>query len=245
MDYDVESECVVVTATRAYREGEELSLYDGKPNGERMLSTGCLEEGNPSDCLEVEVELVATDGLYRAKREVLEALGLEPKQSVPIFKDKIPGLLLSYLRLSRVQDPTQLMKVRFDEDVIVDEMNEYEVLQLLMGECRTRLGAYMDNLEDDLKALQQPDLVPKERLARQLLLGEKTILQETLNAVRKRLAPIRGIPAKGGKFTDPNQDILDVFETIEGLPNKPKEILDGFLSWARGESDSSKGEKNR
>lgn len=135
-------------------------------------------------------------------------------------------------------------QVRFDEDVIVDQMNEYEILQLLLGECRTRLAAYTNTLEEDVKALQQPDLDPKERLALQLLLGEKNILQGTLTAVRKRLAPIRGIPIKGGSLADPNQDILDVFEAIESLPNKPKEILDGFLGWAKGESDPNKKKNN-
>lgn len=93
------------------RESEELFVYCGQPNGERLLSTGSLEEDNPSDCVELEVDLVPTDGLYKAKMQILEELGLQSKQSFPIYRDKIPGLLLSYLRLSRVQDPTKLMKV--------------------------------------------------------------------------------------------------------------------------------------
>lgn len=30
----------------------------------------------------------------------------------------------------------------FDSDVVLSQMNEYEVLQLLMGDCRERIAAY-------------------------------------------------------------------------------------------------------
>lgn len=49
------------------------------------------------------------------------------------------------------------------------------------------------------------------------------------------MAPIRGIPTKSGNLKDPNQDLLDIFETIEDIPNKPKKILNDFVSWAKGE----------
>lgn len=46
------------------------------------------------------------------------------------------------------------MQVNFEEDVIISQMNEYEVLQLLMGECREALAAYKTSLEEDTKMLQ-------------------------------------------------------------------------------------------
>jgi len=55
--------------------------------------------------------------------------------------------------------------------------------------------------------------------------------------MRNKLAPIRGIPVKSGKLEDPNEDIAQIFETIESIPKAPKELLDGFLSWARGDND--------
>ena len=65
----------------------------------------------------------------------------------------------------------------FEEDRVVSPLNEYEVLQLILGECRVRLGRYRNNAEEDLRALQRGDLSEKERVATELLLGEKTILQ--------------------------------------------------------------------
>jgi histone-lysine N-methyltransferase SETD3 len=63
-------------------------------------------------------------------------------QEFPIFEDRMPLQLLAYLRLARIADPAQLAKVTFDGDVIITPANEYEVLQLLLGECKDRLGAY-------------------------------------------------------------------------------------------------------
>ena len=35
-----------------------------------------------------------------------------------------------------------MAQVTFDKDVILSQANEYEVLQLLLGECKSRLGGY-------------------------------------------------------------------------------------------------------
>lgn len=119
----------------------------------------------------------------------------------------------------------------------LSQVNEYEILQLLMGDCRERLAAYAGSYEEDMKMLQQLDLTPRERLANKLRLGEKKVLSKTMDAMRKRLAPIRGIPTKQGNLTDPNSDLKEIFEFVEGIPSAPMRLLDGVLSWARGEDD--------
>lgn len=63
---------------------------------------------------------------------------------------------------------------------MISPLNEYEVLQLVLGECRVRLGQYKETAESDIKTLQRDDLSPKQRLATQLLFGEKQILQASL-----------------------------------------------------------------
>lgn len=42
-------------------------------------------------------------------------------------------------------------QVSFEQDIILSQMNEYEVLQLLMGDCRERLAVYSSSLEEDIK----------------------------------------------------------------------------------------------
>ena len=136
-------------------------------------------------------------------------------------------------------------QVSFDADVELSQMNEYEILQLLMGDCRDKLSAYGPSIEEETKSLQSPDLTPRERLATKLRLGEMQIVQKTVDAVRRRLAPIRGLPTKAGGMSDPNQDLKEIFDVLEGLPKLPSELFGGLVSWAKGDHDPDWGEKGR
>ena len=236
LDYDPESSSVVLRAARPYSAGQEVQLYDGRPNGELLLATGQLEQGNPADCLTMPAALVAADRLYTSKVQVLEAMGYAPREEFPIFEDRLAVQQLAYMRLARVQDVAQLASVTFDSDVVVSVENEYEVLQLLMGDLRERLQAYAGEAEEEVKDLQRRDLGRRQRLAAALRLGEKRILLGTMAGVRRRLAPIRGIPTKKG-MADPNADFLEMFEMMEAIPAAPKRLFDSLRSWARGDAD--------
>lgn len=258
LDYDEALGAAVLTATRAYSPGDQVLLADGRSSGELLLATGDLYAdddplavaratnsatftANPSECLTVTVGLVPTDRLLTAKRQILEAAGFPPgsgaSQAFPIFADRMPLQLLAYLRLARLQESAQLASVTFDSDVVISQLNEYEVLQLLLGECKERLGAYGSAAEDDLKALQRPESSAREKKAARLRLAEKSVLQGTLDAVRRRLAPIRGVPTKDGSMTEANADLLEIFGAIEALPSVPGKLVGGFMSWARGDND--------
>ncbi|GIL70833.1 hypothetical protein Vretimale_3919 [Volvox reticuliferus] len=243
LDFDGQTNTVVVTAARPFRSGSELLLNDGRPNGELLLATGGLQDGNMADYLDWPAALVPADKYFMLKSQVLETLGFGQRESFPVYADRMPIQLLAYLRLSRLADPALLAKVSFEKDVELSQMNEYEILQILMGDCRERLAAYSKSYEEDVKIAQDPDLAPKERLAVKLRLGEKRIINATMEAVRRRLAPIRGIPTKSGALQDPNSDLKEIFDTIENLPKAPLRLLEGFVSWARGEQDPDWGKK--
>jgi protein-histidine N-methyltransferase len=138
LDYDADRQAAVLVATKRYSPGQEVRLADGRPNGELLLATGTLEPLGPSDCLEMEAGLVAADRLYSAKRQVLESMGYTVPHRFPLFPDRLATQHLAYLRLSRVSDPMQLVSVKFDEDSVVSPENEYEILQLMMGDLRER-----------------------------------------------------------------------------------------------------------
>lgn len=237
LDYDLDKGAAVLTATRPYSAGQEVMIYDGRPNGELLLATGTLEPNNPADFLTMRAGLVPADKLYTAKKEVLTEMGYNAQEVFPIYSDRIAVQQLAYLRFSRIQDPAQLASVTFDKDVIISVENEYEILQLMMADLRDSLQAYAGDFEEDVKVLQRRDLSAKERVAAVLRLSEKQILGGTMTGVRRRLAPIRGIPTKKGGMQDPNADLLEIFDTIEAIPAAPKKLLDGIMSWAKGEQD--------
>lgn len=241
VDYDEGTGRVVVTAGRPYREGQEVLLNDERPNGELLMVTGSIPESNMSDFLYFPASLLAADRYFIMKSQILESIGFSAKDRFPVYADRMPIQLLAYIRLSRVQDPALFAKVSFEQDVVMSQMNEYEVLQLLMGDCRERLAEYTLSLEEDIKINQRQDLSVRDRLAAKLRLSEKRIISTTMDAVRKRLAPIRGIPTKAGGMQDVNSDLKEIFDAVESIPTAPLKILDGFMSWARGEQDPDWG----
>jgi len=329
--------CAVLRCGAApVRAGDEVTLEDGRPNGEFLLATGALpgddvdpaarpagarraasssspaaaavlaaRVDNPSDCLVFPAALLPADRLFAQKAEILAAAGLDPlKQAFPVRRDALPTQLLSFLRLARVQDAAQFARVSFEADVIVSQVNEYEVLQLLMGDCRDRLSAYDTALEEECKYLQgqaqemtaaaragggvglgggigggvgalagvlggggvgnkaaaaaaaggadgsgggdvnsDAERRARERLAARLRAAEKAVLSATTDAVRRRLAPIRGVPTKGGGMRDPNSDLREIFEALEGIPSAPARALDTVRRWSKGEFDPEWNDK--
>lgn len=224
-------------------------------NFEIALQTGEVAPSNPNDVVSYPAFLIPGDPLFPIKKQVLQEEGFSEAQAFPLFADRFPRQLLSYLRLARLQDSAQFAKVTFRSDVVVSESNEYEVLMLMLGDCKERLTAYPQTLEDDLRTLnfsQAPSQPPnrglfssrgeetsseeaarsvaasKERLAAQLRVSEKRILENTITAVRNRLAPIRGIPSKSG-MADPNAEIKEVFGMMEAGFSAPSRILSDFF----------------
>jgi len=238
-DYDFESECVILRSTSKAAANSTVLQIDPlqRNNGELFLNIGLVDSTHPGDYLYMTTEIVTSDRLYTAKKQVLEGMGMSAeKQLFPVYEDRLPTQLYSYLRFARVQDPGELMAVSFEEDKIVSVMNEYEILQLLMGDCRELMSEYNTNEEDELNLLKNVDkkLSLREIETAKLRMAEKKLIGATMTAVRKRLAPIRGIPTKQG-MEDPNQDLLDIFSAIESIPNKPKEMFQDFKKWARGD----------
>jgi histone-lysine N-methyltransferase SETD3 len=214
----------------------------GRNCSDLFLATGVVDQTHVGDFLVMTASTVNTDKLFDAKRQILEGMGMSAdSQAFPVFADRMPLQMLAYLRFARVKEPSELMTVSFEEDRIVSPMNEYEVLQLLMGDAREFLGEYENSSEEfELLQLKEKGLSSRAYTAARVRLQEKKLMNATTNAVRRRLAPIRGIPTKQG-MEDPNADLLEIFDAIENLPNKPKQMYAEFKKWARGDYE----EKNR
>lgn len=226
-DFRGEDNMIVLVADRDYEEGEEVFCSYGveRSNADLLISYGFVPENNKSDFLELTVGLVPADRLFAMKRQLAAEAGFTEKQPFPLFPDRLPTQLLTYVRLSRLQDPALFAKVAFERDSMLTEANEYEVLMLLMGECREKLAAYTGSLEDDMQIVKQKNLSPEEKLAAKLRMGEKSILNAAMASLRNRLAPIRGVPSKGGQMQDPNSDIKELFEVMEKGLSAPRKFF--------------------
>ena len=50
------------------RAGDELRVYDGRPNGEMVLATGSMERDNPADHLTMQARLPPNPASFDASR---------------------------------------------------------------------------------------------------------------------------------------------------------------------------------
>ena len=152
----------------------------------------------------------------------------------------MPEQLLSFLRLSRISDAAELAMINFGQSSrgsnIVSTANEYEILMLMMAECRERLAAYKSpdvddetRLINDLSSKSNDVDRDRELLSSVLRKQEKLILMSTMNGVRQKLMPVRGLtPTKSG-MKDVNDDILEIFEMIEDIPNMPRKFFQSLF----------------
>ena len=156
VDYDAATECVAVTSADDAQQTAKVVMVDplARNSGDLFLATGAVDEDHCGDYLTMTASTVETDRLYSAKKQILEGMGMSAdEQAFPVFADRMPLQLLAYMRFSRVQEPSELMTVSFEEDRIVSPMNEYEVLQLLMGDAREMLAEY-ENSSEEYELLQ-------------------------------------------------------------------------------------------
>jgi hypothetical protein len=121
LDYDPGCSSVVLLATTSLVPGQLVVAADSQQRNSAELLLSGLELGTasfPGDTLTWSASLLATDRLYSAKVATLEAVGLAPADQVfPVCAELgMPMQLLSYLRMSRITDTAELMKVSFDQD---------------------------------------------------------------------------------------------------------------------------------
>ncbi|KAG6540958.1 hypothetical protein Mapa_017679 [Marchantia paleacea] len=231
LDFSTEDEAVVLKVDRDYRVGDQVFVTYGldRPNSDLLISYGFVDPSNPNDYLTIEVELLEADRLKVLKQQILQQAGFDSPQTFPLFPDRFPTQLLTYMRLSRVADVGLFAKIVFDQDVMIDQANEYEILMLLMGECRVALQEYTGSSDEESRIANDKNASIKEKLAAQLRLSEKKILINSMSALRNRLAPIRGIPVKGGGLKDPNADLLEMFDMAEQIASAPSKFLSNIF----------------
>ena len=234
--YCEDRDAAVVLASRAYEAGERVRIlgdarYNDGISTSEMLWTfseitgaggGMADNSysNGDDYILYEASLVETDGLYAAKQSILQGDDMmsqtlsEDGKTVrfPLLMDRMPEQLLSFLRLSRISDPAELALINFGsstaETGIVSTSNEYEVLMLMMADCRERLSRYESSEADDEVRLindlvsQDTTGASKRRLLASILRKqEKNILLSTMNACRQKLLPVRGLAMISWRFS--------------------------------------------
>ena len=243
VDYDDERNACAISATRHIEEGEPLVAFDSaalplerafalrgrlpyRPVADHDLGKTQLD----GDSTEYVAELVETDPLMQAKKEVAATKSLQQSQPFPVFGSQLPAQLYAFLRLARLQEAGELTKVELERDTPVSQLNEYEALQRLLADLRERLYSFpKPGIDEELRIAKRTDSsASRERdvLAAELRYREKEVLRRAMQTVRDKLAPVRGVPTKDGKIENPNADLNEIFETLEAPFRAAKGFFD-------------------
>ncbi|KAK1319344.1 hypothetical protein QJS10_CPB04g01761 [Acorus calamus] len=187
---------VELVVDRPYKAGEPIAVWCGpQPNSRLLLNYGFVDEDNPYDRIVVEASLNTEDPQYQDKRMVAQRNG---KLAVQVFnvyvgREKEAILeMLPYLRLGYVSDPHEMQSVVSSQGPIcpVSPCMERAVLDQLSDYFKHRLSLYLTTLSEDEAALSGSNLDPKKRVAVQLVLLEKKMLNACLHATMELISQL-------------------------------------------------------
>lgn len=180
---------VALYTDRPYSKMDQVFVtYGPKSNSELLVSYGFLVERNPYDSVDVFAYPSASDPAYAAKKDYLDSCGIDGPASFPLFGDRYPMELIEFLRFC-VCDEGQI-GVDFGE--FISEENEALAAQALSECCQSALDAYPQSIDEDKALMSDRSLYRmlgvKARCAIRQRLGEKLILQRTINNVERERA---------------------------------------------------------
>lgn len=191
------SECL---ACKPFRANEQVFIFYGvRTNSELFVNNGFVFPGNEHDALPVRLGVSRADPLQPIRAKLLARLGLPTSGDFLLRNgpDPVDGRLLAFLRIfSMGQEHLDhwLENDRSCDLVYIDCALETEVENrtwtFLLARIKLLLSAYPTTLQADLELLNGGSLTsPCQRLAVQLRVTEKQILQGALEYVEQRIRP--------------------------------------------------------
>lgn len=188
------SECM---ACRDYQAGEQIFIFYGpRTNSELFVHNGFVYPDNEHDGLCLKLGVSRDDPLQPERSKLLCQLGIPAVGDFLLKKgpDPVDGRLLAFLRVFNM-GPEHLKhwlsSDRSCDLVYPDCALETEVESKMWKFLLTRINllqrAYPTTLEEDYRKLKHPWLTPCSRLAVQLRISEKVLLDAAEEYVKQRI----------------------------------------------------------
>lgn len=180
---------VALYTDRPYGKMDQVFVtYGPKSNAELLVSYGFLVERNQYDAVDLAAFPSKEDALYDKKIAFLASCGINGPVDFPLYGDRYPMELIEFLRFC-VCDEDQ---IGGDFGNYVSEENESAAAQALVDACAAAIKAYPQSADEDRALVADAALYRtldvKQRAAIRQRLGEKTILQRTINNVERERA---------------------------------------------------------
>uniref|UniRef100_UPI0037E8F856 actin-histidine N-methyltransferase n=1 Tax=Semicossyphus pulcher TaxID=241346 RepID=UPI0037E8F856 len=200
--YNLEDDRCECVALQDYKENEQIYIFYGtRSNAEFVIHSGFFFQENAHDRVKIKLGVSKSERLYAMKAEVLARAGIPASCVFALHCNEPPisAQLLAFLRVFCMTEE-ELKDYLLGDGAInkiftlgnsefpVSWENEIKLWTFLENRAALLLKTYKTTSEEDRSLLEKPDLSLHSRVAIQLRLAEKQILEKASGSGRaKRL----------------------------------------------------------
>uniref|UniRef100_A0A1A7Z589 protein-histidine N-methyltransferase n=1 Tax=Iconisemion striatum TaxID=60296 RepID=A0A1A7Z589_9TELE len=233
--YNLEDDRCECVALQDYKENEQIYIFYGtRSNTEFVIHNGFFYPDNAHDRVKIKLGVSKSERLYAMKAEVLARAGIPASCVFALHcnDSPIPAQLLAFLRVFCMSEE-ELKDYLLGDHAInkiftlgngefpVSWENEIKLWTFLENRAALLLKTYKTKSEEDRSLLEKPDLSLHSRLAIQLRLAEKQILEKASASGRdkrlyfqKKLEDGASLP----RFEESDISLLENNDTDSKLP---------------------------
>ncbi|XP_047467322.1 actin-histidine N-methyltransferase [Mugil cephalus] len=198
--YNLEDDRCECVALQDYKENEQIYIFYGtRSNAEFVIHNGFFFQDNAHDRVKIKLGVSKSERLYAMKAEVLARAGIPASCIFAVHCNEPPisAQLLAFLRVFCMTEE-ELKDYLLGERAInkiftlgnsefpVSWENEIKMWTFLETRAALLLKTYKTTSEEDRSMLEKPDLSLHSRLAIQLRLAEKQILEKASASGREK-----------------------------------------------------------
>merc|ERR1719481_2483628 len=150
-DYDDEGQALVCLSQRAFKEGEQFTIFYGvRANCDLLIHNGFVFPDNQTDCLTVRLGVAKTDSLASLRLNLLEMVGVESQKFyLRRTEEPLDPKLVAFLRVLQMDknmiqeyqnmDTEKAMKLHILEETLPVDT---KVMQYMITRCALLIRAY-------------------------------------------------------------------------------------------------------
>lgn len=198
--YNLEDDRCECVALRDYKENDQIYIFYGtRSNAEFVIHNGFFFQDNAHDRVKIKLGVSKSERLYAMKAEVLARAGIPASCVFALHCNEPPisAQLLAFLRVFCMTEE-ELKDYLLGEGAInkiftlgnsefpVSWENEIKLWTFLETRAALLLKTYKTTSEEDRSLLEKPDLSLHSRVAIQLRLAEKQILEKVSSSGREK-----------------------------------------------------------
>uniref|UniRef100_A0A8C7VVM8 protein-histidine N-methyltransferase n=1 Tax=Oncorhynchus mykiss TaxID=8022 RepID=A0A8C7VVM8_ONCMY len=233
--YNLEDDRCECVALQDYKENEQIYIFYGtRSNAEFVIHNGFFFQENAHDRVKIKLGVSKSERLYAMKAEVLARAGI-PSSSIFALHCSDPPIsaqLLAFLRVFCMTEE-ELKDYLVGEHAInkvftlgntefpVSWDNEIKLWTFLETRAALLLQTYKTSSQDDQCVLENPDLSFHSRVAIQLRLAEKQILEKVVARGKARRLHFQQQQEEGAPLPRYEESDISLLENAEADTKLP------------------------